>query len=220
MSQYVAGIDTAKSHDYFALIILSVDDEKHVKLAWLNQWRQINYSDMIWTIDALLKKYQTRKVAIDATNESMFAEQLERLNHNVEAIRFTSESKQRMKDNLRTMLDSKGLQLPNPTMIRNPERKRLVATLKEQMENEAKIITVAGNVRYEHTGEHNDLLHALELAAWAARDILQSVDHIVVASRKFTYGHSDDEWGSGIPEHLQEWQAGERAVYYPGEGIR
>jgi hypothetical protein len=214
MKQYVAGIDTAKSQDYFALIILSIDDEKNVKLAWLNQWKQINYSDMIRKIDIILKKYHTRKVAIDATNESMFAEQLERLSHNVEAIKFTSESKQRMKDNLRTMLESKTLQLPNPKNVKNPDRKRLVATLKEQMENEAKIITPAGNVRYDHTGEHNDLLHALELAAWGARDILQNSGYIAVVSKKFRY--EDDFLGSAAPYGARFI---DRAVHWPGESI-
>lgn len=71
------------------------------------------------------------------------------------------------------MLDSKTLQLPNPDKIRNQERRNLLITLKQQMENEAKIITPAGNVRYEHTGKHNDLLIALELACHAAKAFIE-----------------------------------------------
>ena len=157
MAYYYGGLDLAKIEDYTVLVIMSQDG----KVVYADRFHRLDWSVQINRIRAASERYRAR-VLVDSTGagEPIF-ESLRKAGCRVKAYPFTARSKSALIDNLALLLEQRRLILPKPDLWPHGI---------EELENFEYSISDAGHVRTSApSGQHDDCVVALALAAWEMR---------------------------------------------------
>ena len=156
--QYFAGLDLARVNDYTVMIV--VDRERRVVA--FDRYTRLDWTTQVGRIAALAEKYNRASVLVDSTGagEPVY-EKLREAGVRAEPYTFTSASKSALVNNLAMMLEQGKLTLPAPLVC--PE-------LVDEMDAFEFSVTESGNVKAEApSGQHDDCVIGLALAAWAVR---------------------------------------------------
>jgi terminase large subunit-like protein len=157
LTYYYGGLDLAKVEDFTVLVILNQDG----KVVFADRFHRLDWSIQINRICAATKRYHAR-ILVDSTGagEPVY-EALRKAGCNAKPYPFTAKSKAALIDNLSLLLEQRKLILPKP---------ELWAHGIEELENFEYAISDAGHVRTSApSGQHDDCVVALALAAWEVR---------------------------------------------------
>ncbi len=157
-----AGIDWARYSDYTAVVVLDLESFPYSVVA-LDRFHRLPWSEQIERVAELLEAHGVSSVLTDITSigdpllEQLKCRLIERgkIAPEVSGYTFTSLSKRALIDNLALRMVHRA--------VRFPKDERLIRELRHY-EFE---VTQSGNVRMNAvSGEHDDLVIALALAAW------------------------------------------------------
>jgi hypothetical protein len=154
-ARYYAGLDLAKVEDFTVLAILNSNHQ----LVFVDRFHRLDWAIQVNRVKASLDRYGGPKVYVDSTGagEPVF-ETLRRAGVRAEAYPFTQKSKAALIDNLSLLFEQRLLVLPGPDLW--PEGI-------DELESFEYSVTESGNVRTgAPTGQHDDCVLALALAAW------------------------------------------------------
>jgi hypothetical protein len=114
--EYVIGADLAKFQDFSVLVVMDVESKHAVAFERFNE---LSWEFQKSKILALAKKYNGAKIVLDASGlGSPIYDDLCQNNANVEAFKFTNESKARLIESLAIAIEQKQLTFPNiPELI-------------------------------------------------------------------------------------------------------
>lgn len=148
---YAIGVDFARFEDYTAIVVLDADG----RVVGFDRLRETTWTQIQQRVEHYGDTYTPCHVAVDASRDNKIVSDLEASGLDVEAVKFTRDTKQTMIDNLITRLETGEITLSSdaPALI-----------------NELEVFeferTDAGNVRYTApSGFHDDTVDALALAA-------------------------------------------------------
>ncbi len=152
----VAGIDWARYHDYTALAVLC-GSRAAAKLITIHRWQGLAWAEQVHIVAQHLQLHQPVRVLCDRTGVGdplVEALQAAGVPH-AEGVAFTPTLKQNLIENLALMLEQGRLQLmPNPDLLNELYHFEVEPTPRGER------LRGAGN-------NHDDLVVALALAAWA-----------------------------------------------------
>lgn len=160
---FYAGFDVGRKHDLSVLWVL----EKVGDVYWtrmLHTMRDVKFADQEELLKHLLNNPAIKRLCIDSSGIGMdLAERLKtRFFHRVEPVTFTSQVKGAMAMPLMRLFQDKRLRVPATVEVR------------EDLHKIRKVVTAAGNVRFEADRDdagHSDRFWALALAYHAADEI-------------------------------------------------
>jgi phage FluMu gp28-like protein len=182
-----AGLDVGKEADKTALVVLRLQtvDEKRLRICSYIETRPRTDSEALDAmVDRAFEKFELRKLCIDSTGLGSFpAERIQKRfgSSRVEPVTFTLNSKESMATALYTAFSDRSLLLPRTDAGFPPKPDDelpgnsggLAQQLRLDISSLQRIITTAGNVRYDapRTSKgHADSAWALALALHAAGD--------------------------------------------------
>lgn len=220
----IAGLDPGKQKSSFALVGVEVKDNK-IFVKGAKSWLGKAYLKVENDIEKIQQKQKFSYLVVEQNNVGIHVVEVLRDQKHlpIKAVTTSIHVKEATTDKMDKnamvqwllLLQQEGrLIWPKKTTPEVDELKRQWSLFEEKK-------TETGKVSYSAPGEqHDDYVMALMLACHVAREYIDNDREMTVASKKFKYEDEDDEFGSGIPKHRQGWEAGERVVYWPGEGIR
>lgn len=215
----IAALDPGKQKSQFGFVGIDVKDNK-IYILGAKRWGREQYTVLEdYIANEIHPKHRFNFYVVEINNVGIHvAEVLEQKHLPIVAVNTSANLK---KDNSKTMdknamvnwllqFQQQGrLIWPNKTTPEVEELKRQWSLFEEHK-------TDAGRVSYHAPGEeYDDLTMALILACWLGRQYIDNDQTMVVASHKHQYGHDKDEWGSGIPKHIRDWESVRREVYMP-----
>lgn len=163
MTEYYAGQDLAKRRDYSALVILERTYSDKLKLVFLKEWPHVDYKVVITDTKRIYKHFAWYKIGVDRSGigDSIIEEYYD---ENAEGIVFNARTKEEMIEYIILLRQQKKLILP----------KRGAEELLKQIEEQERILSDSGIVKFRHpSGRHDDLLWALALACYVAKEELE-----------------------------------------------
>ena len=176
----VAGIDWARYSDYTTVVILDVSQRPYAVVA-MDRFNQISWQTQVERVADFLQRHRANAALVDQTSVGdALLEQLRTslwqgrgANMDVDGLVFTNTAKREIVDNLVVRLAHRDLNLPDD--------EQLVREL-QYYEYE---LTAHGNMRMNaRSGHTDDLVIALALAAWAAKDAPVAGDRFLSAGRR------------------------------------
>ena len=156
---YVAGLDLAKVADYSVLVVMTRDKREVVHV---DRFNKLDWELQVTRVKAALDRYNQAELLVDSTGvgEPIY-ENLRKAGLRARPYSFTSKSKADLVNNLSLLLEKRKLTLP---------RYELCPMLIDELEAFEYSVTESGTV---HTGapsgQHDDMVVALALAAWLVR---------------------------------------------------
>jgi hypothetical protein len=157
---YAAGLDPAKVADYSVLTIVNERRE----IVHVDRFNRLDWGLQIARVKAALQRYNDAYLLVDSTGagepvyEALCAEDVR-----VEGYPLTSGSKNALITNLSMLLEKRLLVLP---------RYELCPYLIDELEAFEYSVTDAGSVKTgAPSGQHDDAVISLGLAAWSVRDL-------------------------------------------------
>jgi len=156
---YYAGLDLAKVEDFTVLVVVSNDR----RVVFADRFHRLDWNLQVNRVRAATERYNCADILVDSTGagEPIY-ESLLRAGCSAKPYPFTAKSKAALVDNLALMLERKELVLP---------RLELMPELVEELEAFEYSITDAGSVKSSApSGQHDDVVMALGLAAWQVAD--------------------------------------------------
>jgi hypothetical protein len=163
MIDYFAGQDLAKRRDYSALAVLQCIDNEILKLVFLREWDHVDYKTVIADTKRYFHSFYWTKLGVDRSGigDSVIEEYTF---ENAEGIVFTQKAKEEMIEHIILLRQQGKLILPQ----RGAEK------LIQQLEEQERIISDAGSVKFRHpSSSHDDLLWALALACHVAKQEME-----------------------------------------------
>ena len=179
---YYGFLDPAKTRDYCAIVILKVVENK-LKLASLRLLDNVNganaafidrfYTSVVKDFSQWMQHLKRELVlGLDTSNETMLAEGFRAEGFNVKELKFTQPLKDMMKQNLTKLWEEGKITMPDPSYVKDPNQKTWIKELHLQLTEQERLIKQGGRISYRHPpGRHDDLIIALEGAAWLAKSI-------------------------------------------------
>ncbi|MCB9508503.1 MAG: hypothetical protein H6697_12675 [Myxococcales bacterium] len=155
---YYGGLDLARVEDYTVLCIL----DRHRRLVAADRFHRIDWADQVQRIRSTMTRYHRARTRVDSTGvgDPIF-EALRSAGCRVKDYRLTAASKTALIDNLALMLEQRMLTIPTPDLW--PEGV-------EELESYEYSVSESGHVRTSSpSGQHDDTVIALALAAWSLR---------------------------------------------------
>ncbi len=159
---YFAGLDLAKVSDFTVLVVINEKRE----VVHFDRFHKLDWSLQVARIKTTLQRYGYATVLTDTTGagepvfESMRLESI-----NCSPYPFTARSKTALIDNLAMQLERKEIVLPRP---------ELCPQLIDELEAFQYSVTESGHVSSgAPSGEHDDCVVALALAAWQVQSIVE-----------------------------------------------
>jgi len=163
MIEYFGGQDLAKRRDYSALIVLQAINNDILKLIFWKEWEHVDYKTVIADTKRFFQHFHWTKLGVDRSGigDSIIEEYA---TENAEGIVFNQKIKEEMIEHI-VLLRQKG-KLIFP--MKGAEK------LLSQIEEQERIISEAGTVKFRHpSGSHDDLLWALALACHVAKEEME-----------------------------------------------
>ena len=163
MIEYFAGQDLAKRRDFSALAVLQAVDNDKLRLVYLKEWEHVDYKTVILDTKRYYRQFCWAKLGVDRSGigDSVIEEYV---SENAEGIVFTQKAKEEMIEHMVLLRQQGKLILP----LRGAER------LIQQIEEQERIISEAGSVKFRHpSSSHDDLLWALALACHVAKQEME-----------------------------------------------
>lgn len=162
---FVAGIDWARYSDYTAVVVLGVN-ERGCSVIAIDRFNGLAWSSQIERVAKFLKNHKVSVVLTDQTSiGDPLLEQLrsklweDGANICVDGYVFTNQSKRELVENLTLKFERGAISIPDDENL-----------LRELQYFEYEL-TSSGNIRMNaRTGCHDDLVMALALACWQAKD--------------------------------------------------
>lgn len=155
-TDYVVSWDIAKHTDFSCVVVMAISTG-HV--VGFDRFNRIDYSEQVKRVEAIARKYNNARVILDSTGVGdPILESVKATGLNVEGYQFTNTSKQQLIEHLAVLIEKQEITYPNIKVLINE-------LMSYQYE-----ITRAGNMRYNApSGQHDDCVIALALAAWQAK---------------------------------------------------
>lgn len=151
---YQMGVDLARLEDFTVIMVI----DRHTRqVVHFERFNEIDWSFQKAKIEAAARRYNDARVKLDATGiGDPIEEDLRKQGLNVEGIRYTSEQKKKLIENLSIMIEQGEVTFPNiPELIGELE------TFSYEISPSTK------RVRYNAPqGLHDDCVNALALACW------------------------------------------------------
>jgi phage terminase large subunit-like protein len=178
MKQYFMGVDFAMSaqsgSDFTVVTVLEKSPtSKELKLIWLERWRGLDYSIQKERIQEIADRYQIIKALGDEGSfGKTFIYDLKAAGVPIEGYKFThqSSSKEELIKAMRDQFEKKGFILPYSN-----ECPRTYVTMKKLVNELTKFGIIfdykKGIVKFEGTGQHDDMVISLGLANFIARHV-------------------------------------------------
>jgi phage FluMu gp28-like protein len=158
---YYAGLDFGKLQDYSVLTVLKREGET-LKLVYLYQFPlETPYTHVIGHLVRANQKFKFRKVLVDQTGvgEPVLEEIRNQGLSNIEGLKFTVQTKEELLSNLKIAMEQNRLAIPY--------HRQLCTQINEQQYAYSK----SGHLQFSHpTNSHDDMLWALALSVYAARE--------------------------------------------------
>lgn len=174
---YRVAADLARSEDYLAIVSLDADG----RVAHLTRQRDLSWPQIQDRIQRVADAHGPAPVAVDATRDNKVVADLEAAGYDIEAVKFSAQSKQRLIENLAAGMEAGEVTVPADTAL---------ATELSVFEYD---VTRAGNVRYHAPdGHHDDTVDALAMAY-----DLPAGGSVMTARASF--GGNDEEAGAPAP---------------------
>lgn len=173
--EYYAGLDIGKDHDLTALVVVRRTPDDRLVTQAIRSCKRTDSDALRDLVAESFTRYQWRRLAVDATGIGAFpAEQLQRTygRHRVEAVTFTSDSKEDLATTGHAHFIAGGVVIPLTDAALVDIEPGNAAALREAVCSIRRIVTSAGNIRYDapRTSDgHADLAWALFLALHAAK---------------------------------------------------
>lgn len=159
-SNYYAGVDFGKLHDFSALAVTKIEDSS-IRLFYLHQFPlETPYTQVIGHLKRANQKFQFHKVLIDQTGvgEPILEEIRNQDLKNVKGIKFTVQTKENLLSNMKILMEQGKLAIPY--------HRQLCQQINEQQYT----YTKTGHIQFNHPpNSHDDMLWALALAVKAAK---------------------------------------------------
>ena len=172
---YYAGLDLGKENDLTALVVVRSTPDGMAVVQAIRTCKRTDTDALRDLVAESFQRYGWRRLAVDATGIGAFpAEQLQKAygSHRVEAVTFSQGSKEDLATTAHAHFIAQGVRLPlTDDAIRDCDP-GAAAALREDVCSIRRIVTSAGNVRYDaaRTAEgHADRAWALFLALHAAK---------------------------------------------------
>lgn len=182
---FVAGLDVGKTADRTVLIVLKKVGSV-AKLVYVESRKRTDHLGLQDMVDRAFAKFGLQKLCVDCTGIGLFpAEEMQSKHgfYQVEPVNFNLKSKEELATGLyvafnekRVMIPKTDADIPAPPEGMHETQPNTARVLKEDLCSLRRIITNAGNVRYDapHTEEgHADSAWALALAVKAANDVME-----------------------------------------------
>ena len=163
MIEYFAGQDLAKRRDFSALIVLQAINNDILKLIFWREWEHVDYKTVIVDTKRYFQHFHWTKLGVDRSGigDSIIEAYA---TENAEGIVFSQKTKEEMIENILLLRQQGKLILP----AHGAEK------LIQQIEEQERIISEAGTVKFRHpSGSHDDLLWALALACRVAKEEME-----------------------------------------------
>lgn len=183
---YIYGLDPAQTLNFAGIVVTTIENRK-IRIATVRKFQKLTYPELEEKLFDLFERYPPRLIISDYTSEKSFSETLEAKFHpsfmdessprykewrKVRPVVFTPESKLKMKQNAREIMEKKQLAFPNPLKT-DPRMWLLIEELKGQMMREAASAGRNGLLLFpKPEGHDNDLVTALELSLYGAKEFL------------------------------------------------
>jgi phage FluMu gp28-like protein len=164
---YFAGLDIGKTVDLTVLCVVRKWQGSYY-VVYLETCRRTDSDLLEQMVERAFKKFSLRKLAVDATGIGAFPAERMAKRHGVskvEPVTFTLQSKEELATHMYTLFAERRLRIPKTKLPASPNESP--DKLREDIASIARIITPAGNVKYDapHTSEgHADRAWALALA--------------------------------------------------------
>ena len=163
MKEYYAGQDLAKRRDFSALVVLEKTSDYKLKLVFLKEWPHVDYKKVVVDTKQIFKYFEWQKLGVDRSGigDSIIEEYY---NEYAEGIVFNAKAKEEMIEFIILLRQQGRLILP----------RHGAEELIHQLEEQERILSDAGTVKFRHpSGRHDDLLWALALACHVAKEGLE-----------------------------------------------
>jgi len=158
---YYAGVDFGKLQDYSVITVLKREGDI-LKLIYMYHFPlETPYSNVIGHLVRAHQKFKFRKVLVDQTGvgEPVLEEIRNQGLSNVEGLKFTVQTKEELLSNLKIAMEQNRLAIPY--------NRQLCTQINEQQYAYSK----SGHLQFSHpTNSHDDILWALALSTYAARE--------------------------------------------------
>jgi phage terminase large subunit-like protein len=146
---YRVGVDLARSEDYLAIVVLGGDG----RVDHLTRERDLSWPQIQRQVERVADDYNRPPIAIDASRDNKLVSDLEREGLDVHPVKFTSQRKQSLVENLAAGMEAGEVTIPSGTVL----------------ETELSVFeyttTRAGNIRYSHPdGFKDDTVDALMMS--------------------------------------------------------
>jgi len=168
--QHFAGLDIGRENDLTVLLVVRVVN----RVAWVVHIETMKRTDsdgLEAMVARAFDRWKLRKLAVDSTGLGTFpAERLKKKHHRVDPVTFTINTKEDLATGLYTSMRNGMLRIPNTDAALPGCEPGTAAALRADIASIRRIVTSAGNVRYDapRTAEgHADRAWALALARHA-----------------------------------------------------
>jgi hypothetical protein len=188
MIEHFAGQDLAKRRDYSALVVLQCINNEILKLVFLKEWDHVDYKTVISDTKRYFGSFYWTRLGVDRSGigDSVIEEYAY---ENAEGIVFTQKAKEEMIEHIILLRQQGRLILP----LRGAEK------LIQQIEEQERIISDAGTVKFRHPSSgHDDLLWAIALACHVAKQEMEKPLPMVA-----TYSMYDDLAPNSFPAAVE-----------------
>lgn len=155
---YHAGVDLAKVEDYSVLTI--VNEKREV--VFVDRFHRLDWNIQVNRIKSACERFNQATILVDSTGagEPVF-EAMRHAGCYVQPYSFSAKTKSALIDNLSLMMERREIVLPRP---------ELCPALIDELESFEFSVSDAGNVRTgSPSGQHDDCVMSLALAAWQVR---------------------------------------------------
>ncbi len=158
VQRYVAGLDLAKVADFSVLVVMSMERQ----VVHVDRFNRLDWELQVTRVKAATDRYNHAEVLVDSTGagEPIY-EHLRKAGLRVRPYGFTTRSKGDLVNNLSLMLEKRQIVLP---------RYELCPELIDELEAYEYSVTDAGTIKTgAPSGQHDDAVVSLALAAWLLR---------------------------------------------------
>lgn len=147
---YRIGVDYARHHDWTVIIALDADGY----VVEMRRTQDVKWTAIQSEIERVYEQYPG-PVAVDATRDNKITEDLEASGIPVDPVKFTTQRKRDMVEDLAAMLESNEIIIPESA-----------GTLRRELEAYEYEVTARGNIKYQAPShEHDDTVDSLAMAA-------------------------------------------------------
>jgi phage FluMu gp28-like protein len=174
-SEYYCGVDLGQKHDHSVIAVIEKKGDRML-LRFLKRFKLgTEYTSVLEYLKMLQMKFPIHALSIDRTGVGeVFMEITQNAGlHNAEGINLSLEKKQDVMTTLRQVMQEGRLVYPYDRDLFN------------ELSVEIALFTETGKTKFSHrTGTHDDMLWALALAVYAARNQRKEIDYTVYFSKR------------------------------------